>query len=98
MPLTATLSKSNKPDKRYKVKVDNKTIHFGSKGGSAYIDHKNDQTKRAWIARHKVNENWAKGGVKTAGFWAKHLLWNKPPIKQSINSTNKNYNMGIKYG
>ena len=98
MPLTAILSKSTKPEKRYQIKVENKTIHFGSKGGSTYIDHKNEKTKQAWIARHKVNENWDKSGLKTAGFWAKHLLWNKQSLKESISNTNRKYNLNIRYG
>ena len=35
-----------------------KTIHFGSKDGSTFLDHK-DKTKRDnYIKRHRVRENW----------------------------------------
>tara|TARA_B100000674_G_scaffold26732_1_gene18645 strand:- start:303 stop:587 length:285 start_codon:yes stop_codon:yes gene_type:complete len=81
--MKAKLTKSDKKNKRYKVVIDGKkTIHFGQKGGSTFIDHKNNAKKSDWIARHKVNENWT--DPKTAGFWAKHILWNKPTVAASI--------------
>ena len=53
--------------------------------------------KNAYISRHRVNENWNKSGIKTAGFWSKHILWNKPTIQQSIKDTEKRFNIKIKY-
>ena len=74
--MRAKLTRSDKAGKRYKVVLDGKkTIHFGQKNGETFIDHGNTAKKRDWIARHKVNENW--GDPKTAGFWAKHILWNR---------------------
>ena len=93
--MIAELSKSSKQGKRYKVVIDGKkTIHFGAKDGSTFIDHKNTETKSNWIARHKVRENW--NDKKTAGFWAKHLLWNKPTLSASIKSTENKFNIDIK--
>ena len=95
MTIKAELSSSNKEGKRFEVILtdDNrkKTIHFGQKGGSTFIDHKDETKKSAWIARHKVRENW--NDVFTAGFWAKHLLWNKDTIAESKRNIKNTYNI-----
>ena len=94
--MIAELSKSSKPNKRFKVVIDGKkTIHFGAKGGSTFIDHKDTEKKSNWIARHKVRENW--NNKKSAGFWAKHILWNKTSLRESIKDTEKKFNIDIKY-
>ena len=91
------ISKSNRKDKKLKAVIDNKkTIHFGASGYSDYTKHKDDSRKDAYIQRHKKNENWA--DFKTAGFYAKHILWNKPSILESVKDTNKQFkNIHIKY-
>ena len=91
------ISKSNRKEKKLKAVIDNKkTIHFGASGYSDYTKHKDDSRKDAYIQRHKKNENWA--DFKTAGFYAKHILWNKPSILESVKDTNKQFkNIHIKY-
>ena len=59
-----------------------KRTHFGFKGGSTYIDHKDDKKKDAYIARHKVNENW--NDPTSAGALARYILWNKKTLTESI--------------
>lgn len=54
------LQSSPKADKRYMVVINNRTYHFGQKGGSTYIDHKDDAKRDAYIKRHRVNEDWTK--------------------------------------
>ena len=84
------ISKSNRKDKKLKAVIDNKkTIHFGASGYSDYTKHKDDNRKDAYIRRHKKNENWT--DFKTAGFYAKHILWNKPTIQESIKEANKQF-------
>ena len=97
--LIAELSPSNKEDKRYKVIVENpklkikKTLHFGSKGASTFLEHKDDKIKMNWIKRHKVRENWK--DPFSAGFWSKHILWNKIDLEDSIIDTEKRFNIEI---
>ena len=86
-PKTVVISKSTKPDKRLKAEFGSKTIHFGAKGGSTYVDHKDTKTKQNWEARHKVRENW--NDYDTAGALSKHVLWNKPTIAASVRDLNK---------
>ena len=85
--MEVVISNSNRPDKRLKANFENKTVHFGSRGGSTFIDHKDQKIKDAWEARHKVNENW--GDYRTAGSLAKNILWNKTSMQGSINDLNR---------
>ena len=51
-----------------------KTIHFGSKGGSTYIDHHDKSKRENYLKRHEVNENW---NEVNAGSLSAFLLWGK---------------------
>ena len=91
------ITRSNKSDKRFTAEFPNKKIHFGSKGGSTFIDHGNTQTKRAWEARHRVNEDWR--DWDSAGALAKNILWNKNSLRASLtdlNSKQKQYKFSMK--
>lgn len=96
---TIELSKSDKKEKKYKVKVKEnnsvKTIHFGAKGMSDYTKNKDPQRKENYTSRHAKRENWNKSGIDTAGFWSKNLLWNKPTITDSIKDIEKRFNVNI---
>ena len=83
----AVLSNSGRAAKQYKVRVGNKTIHFGAAGYEDFTTHKDEKRKARYLARHK-NENW--DDPETAGFWARHLLWNKETIKDSIADLGRN--------
>jgi hypothetical protein len=81
--MNVKLRKSTKQDKKYMVSIENKTIHFGSAGMDDFTLKKNEDQKRRYLARHSTNQDWTKSGIKTAGFWARWLLWNKPTIQES---------------
>ena len=70
---------SSRQGKRYYVIYQNKIIHFGSREGSAYIDHHDKHIRAAWIARHSKVKNKAGQNVMTlktsASYWARHILW-----------------------
>tara|TARA_R100000734_G_C3319038_1_gene114106 strand:+ start:815 stop:1105 length:291 start_codon:yes stop_codon:yes gene_type:complete len=93
-----TLKQSTRANKKFMVKVDNKTIHFGAKGMEDFTTHKDPERKKRYIARHKKREDWTRAGIKTAGFWSKHILWNKPSLRESIKDIEKNFGVNIKYG
>ena len=59
-----------------------KTVHFGQKNASDFTIHRDPERKERYINRHKKNERW--DDPKTAGFYAKNLLWNKQTIQQSV--------------
>lgn len=86
--------KSDKPDKKFKAIFINKNtnkekiIHFGSSSNKDYTIYsstdkeKAEKMKNAYIARHKVNENF--NNPISAGALSRWILWNKPTIQASI--------------
>ena len=91
------ISRSSRKDKRFKAEFGGRAVHFGSKTGSTFVDHGDEKTKRAWEARHRVNEDWA--DYDSAGALSKHLLWNKRSMKASVrdlNARQKQYRFVVK--
>ena len=86
------IKKSSKSDKKLDAVIDGKkTVSFGAKGYSDYTLHKDPERKERYISRHKKTEDWTKSGIKTPGFYAKHVLWNKPTLKGSVDDLNKKF-------
>jgi hypothetical protein len=83
---------SSKKDKKYDAVIDGKkTVSFGAAGASDYTKHKDAARKQRYIDRHKANEDWTRSGIKTAGFYARNILWNKPTIQESVRDLNNKY-------
>ncbi len=81
---------SKKKDKKYDAVIDGKkTVSFGAKGYSDYTIHKDPERKKRYDQRHKKNENW--NDPTTAGFYAKHVLWNRPTLQESVKDINKRF-------
>ena len=65
--------------KRFFVVYDGRIIHFGSKHAKTFIDHHDDDKRKAWIARHSKIKN--KDGqyvihLKTSpSYWSCKILW-----------------------
>ncbi len=57
-------------------------VKFGAFGYDDYIITKDDKKKEAYIARHKVNEDWNNPYAK--GTLSRYILWNKKTIKESL--------------
>ena len=90
--MEVVITKSKKPDKKYDARIDgSKTVSFGQKGASDFTKHKDKDRKERYIDRHKAREDWNASGVKIAGFYSKHVLWNKPTLKASIDDINKRF-------
>ena len=76
-----------------------KTTHFGyaitdrgiKKYGSTYIDHKNDDLKEAYIARHKVNEDF--NDYMSAGSLSRYILWEKKSLREAINNFKRRFRL-----
>ena len=84
------ISKSTNKSKKYDAVIDGKKkISFGEKGASDYTKHKDEERKQRYRKRHQTNEDWTKTGVKTAGFYSKHVLRNEPTLQASIADINK---------
>ena len=90
------LKRSTNPDKKFMAIIGNKTVHFGAKGYSDYTQHKDPERMKRYANRHRKRENWTKSGIKSAGFWSKWILWNKPSLTGSIKDTEKRFNIKIR--
>ena len=87
------LYKSDRKDKKFYVVVENKKLYFGSSKYSDFTLHKNNERKNNYLKRHMKNENW--NDFKTAGFWSRWLLWNKPSLDESIKDVFLRFNLKI---
>jgi len=68
-----------------------KTIHFGLKGGSTYIDNGDKIKRENYINRHKKNEDWTK---VNAGSLSRFLLWGDyTTLEQNHNVYMKKFNI-----
>lgn len=91
------LLKSKKEDKRFEAKFFDinkkklKSINFGLKNGSTFIDHKDTKIKDAWIARHQVRGTF--NNPITPSSLAYHLLWNKPTLQASYDDYLKKFSL-----
>lgn len=70
------------------------TTHFGQKNASDYTMHKDKERKDRYLNRHKKNENW--NDYKTPASLARHILWNKPMLKASIDDYVKKFGLKLK--
>ena len=88
--MEVTITKSKKKHKKFdaniKTKDSENNISFGASGYSDFTKHKDEKRKDRYISRHKKNEDWNKSGIDTAGFYSKHLLWNKDSFDKSFKS------------
>ena len=78
------------PEPRKPLLFRCKTIHFGSKTGQTFVDHKDSPTKAAWKKRHRVRGTL--GDLETASGLANNVLWNKTTISASIKDINSRQN------
>lgn len=78
------VKESKRKGKRYTAYFkDGTEVHFGAKGGQTYIDHRNEEMRKNYIARHGAgNEDW--NNPRTAGALARWLLWEKPTIGEAL--------------
>jgi hypothetical protein len=98
-PQLISITKSDKAGKKMKavfmVGKREKTIHFGSSGNkdftiySAEDKAKAEKMRNAYIARHKVNENWT--DPMTAGSLSRFVLWESPTIAGGISAYKKRF-------
>ena len=94
--MEVVISKSTNKNKKFDVNIDGKQISFGAVGYEDFTTHKHPKRKDLYIARHAKREDWDKSGIKTAGYWSKHLLWNKDTLHKSIDDISRKHNLNIK--
>lgn len=68
------ITKSTRKGKRFLATFkDGTKIHFGAAGASTYIDHHDKNKRAAYIARHRVNEDWT--DPKKASTLSRYISW-----------------------
>ena len=87
---------STRQDKRmmavFKDGEKERTTHFGFRGGSTYIDNKSQQKRAAYIARHRVNENF--NDPDSAGALARWILWGRSTsLRENIKAFKRKFNL-----
>ena len=72
-----SLEPSIRKGKKYVIKFTEpkKTIHFGSKNSSTYLDHHDKHIRNNYLLRHYISEDWE--NPLTAGALSMWLLWGK---------------------
>ena len=97
--MNVIIKPSNNQNKTFTAIIDdtknnNKKIHFGDSRYQDFTKHKDPERKKAYLSRHKNDKI---NNPNYAGFYSSNLLWNKPTLKESIQSTNNKYkNINIK--
>jgi len=70
---------------------DRKKVHFGSSTSKTFLDHKDEKKRLAYVARHRVNENF--NDPLTAGSLSRYILWNKTTLSASIADFKRRFNL-----
>ena len=89
------IEKSDRKEKRFIAIFDNgKKIHFGFKGGSTYIDHKDKVKRKNYIARHEVNEKQFYKDPYRPATLSRFILWGDATnLNQAIKDYKKKFNL-----
>ena len=92
-----TVSKSTRAQKKYMARVGDVVVHFGAVGYDDFTTHKDERRKERYLSRHAKREDWTLGGVQSAGFWSRWLLWNRPTIAESIRDISRRFNVPVTF-
>jgi len=88
-----TIKREKKGGKEFVATFDNngkdKTIRFGTASNFLLNPKKTEADKNAYIARHKVNENFS--NPMSAGSLSKHILWNTKSFSTNVASFKRKF-------
>ncbi len=93
--VVVTLRRSNRLHKKWEVIVGRKHVHFGDNRYQDFTQHKTPGRKANYLSRHARHERWGKAGMASAGFWSRHLLWNKPTLSGSVRDIEQKFGIKI---
>ena len=71
---------------------------YGSNDFTLYTRNDNEDKerhKRNYLNRHRKNEDWTLNGIKSAGFWSRWILWNKPTVESSLENVIKKFKIKL---
>jgi len=94
-----SIQKSTKAGKKMMAVFDvdgkEKTVHFGSSANNDFTIYsktdkaKADKLRNAYIARHRVNEDW--NNPMSAGALSRFVLWEEPTVSGGIRAYKKRF-------
>tara|TARA_R100000773_G_C4191841_1_gene97485 strand:+ start:664 stop:939 length:276 start_codon:yes stop_codon:yes gene_type:complete len=89
------VEKSNRKNKRFvAIFNDGDKVHFGFKGGSTYIDHKDKEKRKNYRARHEVNEKKFYNDPKRPATLSRFILWGEATnLNQAIKDYENKFNV-----
>lgn len=68
------------------------STHFGQRGASTFIDHGDKKKRDAYLARHKVRENWDEH--LSAGSLSRWLLWGEhTTLQENLKAFKRRFNL-----
>ena len=86
------LENSERKGKRFKaVFKSGISTHFGQKNPvyGTFIDHQDEQRKKNYIARHRVNEDW--DDPYRAATLSRYVLWEEPTLEAAVRAFNRRF-------
>ena len=89
------VEKSNRKNKRYvAIFNDGERIHFGFKGGSTYLDHKDKTKRKNYIARHEALEKKFYNDPRRPATLSRFILWGDATnLNQAIKDYEKKFDV-----
>tara|TARA_R110000765_G_scaffold119889_1_gene215225 strand:+ start:154 stop:432 length:279 start_codon:yes stop_codon:yes gene_type:complete len=85
---------STRKNKRFMAEfTKGKPIHFGQKGGSTFIDHRDKIKRKNYIKRHEVNEKRFYSSPYHAATLSRFILWGQ---EDSLDKAVKAFNIKFK--
>ena len=80
---------SDVPNKKFYIITNNyRRLYFGDSRYEHFTEgHLNEIRRKAYMNRHKKNENW--NNIDSAGFWSYHYLWRFPTYKEAYEEIQK---------
>ena len=74
--------------KFYIITNSGRRVYFGDSRYEHFTEgHLNEIRRKAYMSRHKKNENW--NNIDSAGFWSYHYLWRFPTYKEAYEEIQK---------
>ena len=89
--MRVTIAPSSRAGYTYVARDGSRTTHFGARGYEDYTTHRDEKRRRNYLSRHASREDWGRSGLMTAGWLSRHLLWEKPTLKEAVMAASKLY-------
>jgi hypothetical protein len=52
---------------------------------------RDEKRRRLYLSRQASREDWGRAGVMTAGWFSRHILWEKPMLNEAVAAASRLY-------